>query len=61
MGNTGIFIDFGSTFTKMVAFDLDAEELIAGVQVPSTVDSDITIGLDQAFSLLAEDIGIGNA
>ena len=59
MGNTRIFVDFGSTFTKLVAFDLEAEELLARVQVPSTVGRDVTIGLEQAFSLLAETIPIG--
>ncbi|GAB6152716.1 hypothetical protein JCM17380_14660 [Desulfosporosinus burensis] len=49
MSNIRIFIDFGSTFTKVVAFDLDGEELVSRVQIPSTVDSDITIGLEEAI------------
>jgi uncharacterized protein (TIGR01319 family) len=56
-----LFVDFGSTFTKLVAFDLDAEELLGRVQVPSTVGRDVTIGLEQAFSLLSETIPIGEA
>jgi uncharacterized protein (TIGR01319 family) len=51
-----LFVDFGSTFTKLVAFDLEAEELLARVQVPSTVGHDITVGLEEAFSLLAETV-----
>ena len=47
-----IFVDFGSTFTKVVAFDLDKEELSARVQAPSTVDTDITVGLAGAFAEL---------
>ena len=47
-----VFIDFGSTFTKAAAFDLDKEELIARVQAPSTVETDITIGLAGAFAEL---------
>jgi uncharacterized protein (TIGR01319 family) len=54
VGDTRLFVDFGSTFTKLVAFDLEAAELLARVQVPSTVGRDITIGLEQAFSLLSE-------
>jgi uncharacterized protein (TIGR01319 family) len=54
-------VDFGSTFTKLVAFDLEAEELLGRVQVPSTVASDITIGLEQAFALLAQIVPVGEA
>ena len=61
MGDTRLFVDFGSTFTKLVAFDLDAEELLARVQVPSTVEQDITVGLDEAFSLLAQTVTVSEA
>lgn len=47
-----VFIDFGSTFTKAVAFDLDAEVLLARVQTPSTVDTDVTEGLNTALHAL---------
>ncbi len=57
--STRLFVDFGSTFTKLVAFDLEAEELLGRVQVPSTVGYDITVGLEEAFSLLAETVHIG--
>jgi uncharacterized protein (TIGR01319 family) len=56
---TRLFVDFGSTFTKLVAFDLEAEEFLGRVQVPSTVDTDITVGLEQAFTLLAETVAFG--
>lgn len=59
MSNIRIFIDFGSTFTKVVAFDLEREELLARVQAPSTVDSDITIGLEEALAKLAEKVDFG--
>ncbi|NLV72072.1 MAG: MutL protein [Actinobacteria bacterium] len=59
MGSKRLFVDFGSTFTKLVAFELEAEELLARVQVPSTVDEDVTIGLEQAFDLLAESVPLG--
>ncbi|MCL2124532.1 MAG: methylaspartate mutase accessory protein GlmL [Oscillospiraceae bacterium] len=53
-----IFIDFGSTFTKVVAFDLEKEELIARVQAPSSVDTDIMIGLRAALDLLRETVEV---
>ncbi len=59
VANTRLFVDFGSTFTKLVAFDLEGEELLGRVQVPSTVVTDITVGLEQAFSLLSETVPIG--
>jgi uncharacterized protein (TIGR01319 family) len=49
MGDIRLLIDFGSTFTKVVAVDLDAMEIAAAARVPSTVDSDITIGLRKAL------------
>jgi uncharacterized protein (TIGR01319 family) len=61
VANTRLFVDFGSTFTKLVAFDLEAEELLGRVQVPSTVDHDITVGLEQAFELLSEVVPIGES
>jgi uncharacterized protein (TIGR01319 family) len=61
MGRTRLFVDFGSTFTKLVAFDLEAEELLARIQVPSTVGYDITVGLEEAFSLLSETVPIGES
>ena len=45
----GLFIDFGSTFTKLVILDLDGERLVGRAQSPSTVDNDITLGLRAAF------------
>ncbi|MFH1019877.1 MAG: methylaspartate mutase accessory protein GlmL [Pseudomonadota bacterium] len=48
-----LFIDFGSTFTKIVLVDLAAEKVLGRVQSPTTVETDITIGLK--FGL--EDIG----
>lgn len=54
MDSLRIFIDFGSTFTKVVAFDLEKEELIARVQAPSSADTDIMIGLREALGQLGE-------
>lgn len=61
MSNIRIFVDFGSTFTKAVAFDMDTETLAARAQVPSTVDTDISVGLREAFDKLSETIPISEA
>jgi uncharacterized protein (TIGR01319 family) len=47
-----LFIDFGSTFTKVCAFDLDREELAGWAKAPSTVDTDVTVGLQNALDKL---------
>ena len=52
MGRIKIFTDFGSTFTKTVAFDMDRLEIAGRVQSPSTVDTDVTIGLENALAEL---------
>lgn len=44
--NCGLFIDFGSTFTKLIAIDLDGERVVGRAQSPSTVETDITLGLN---------------
>jgi len=51
MGLT-LAIDFGSTFTKVVAIDLDKGDLVGVTQAASTVDTDITIGLHAALRRL---------
>lgn len=51
MGLT-IAVDFGSTYTKVVAVDLAKEELIAVAQSPSTVDTDMTIAFRRAMEQL---------
>ena len=51
-------IDFGSTYTKVVAFDLAGEQLVGVAQAVSTVDTDITIGLRTALEKLQMVIGV---
>lgn len=58
MSRFGVFIDFGSTFTKAVAFDLEREELAARVQTPSTVETDVNTGLDNALALLRQAVPV---
>jgi uncharacterized protein (TIGR01319 family) len=54
MSSLAILIDFGSTFTKLVAVDLDSAQLIGRTQAPSTVDTDVRDGLIQALAALHE-------
>jgi uncharacterized protein (TIGR01319 family) len=53
-----LLVDFGSTYTKIAAVDLEKEEVIGWAQAHTTVDADITIGLYRALSILAETYGI---
>ena len=57
MNNIKLLIDIGSTFTKVVAADLEREEIISRTQSPSTVADDITIGLKKALKIVEKEIG----
>lgn len=59
MDDIRLLIDFGSTFSKVVAVNLGSEEILSRVQVPSTVDNDITIGLKEALEKIGSDVKIG--
>jgi uncharacterized protein (TIGR01319 family) len=54
---SALLIDFGSTYTKLRAVDLDAPRVLASAQGPSTVTTDVTIGLEQALATLATKLG----
>ena len=60
MDNIRLLIDFGSTFTKVVAINLGKEEIVATARVPSTVESDITKGLEEALKCISDTSGISN-
>jgi len=60
MDDIRLLIDFGSTFTKVSAVNLDTVEVIAAARVPSTVETDITVGLEQALKEIAQKTGIAN-
>lgn len=47
-----LLIDFGSTFTKVTALDVEGEEVVATAKAPTTVDTDVTRGLAAAVELL---------
>ncbi len=53
-----LLIDFGSTYTKVAAADLDTDRFLGRTQVPSTVDTDVTQGLFRALNLLKEQTGL---
>src|SRR5437588_12400132 len=52
-----LLIDFGSTYTKLRAVDLDAARVLAKGQGPSTVVSDVNLGLDTALADLENKMG----
>ncbi len=47
-----LMIDFGSTFTKLTAVDTEKEDIIATASHFTTVDTDITIGYNNALTQL---------
>jgi uncharacterized protein (TIGR01319 family) len=51
-----LVIDFGSTYTKIAAFDLKKEMLMGAGQARTTVESDITNGYKAALSKLKNNI-----
>jgi uncharacterized protein (TIGR01319 family) len=52
-----LLIDFGSTYTKLRAIDLDRAEIIGSGQGPSTVATDVTVGMEAALADLSDRIG----
>ena len=52
-----LMIDFGSTFTKLVAVDTEKEDIIATAAHFTTVVEDITIGYNNALKELYKKIG----
>ncbi|HSQ05839.1 MAG TPA: methylaspartate mutase accessory protein GlmL, partial [Burkholderiales bacterium] len=55
--NAALLIDFGSTYTKLRAVDLDARRILGSGQGPSTVTSDIRIGMNAALADLERRVG----
>ena len=52
-----LLIDFGSTYTKLTAVDLDAEVILGTAAAYTTVQTDINDGLQNALAQLDEKIG----
>lgn len=52
MDDVALLVDFGSTYTKVIAVDLDKGEIIDRAQSPSTVQENMLFGLQNALSRL---------
>ncbi len=59
MMTLSLFIDFGSTFTKVTAVDLKRETIVATARSFSTVDTDVMLGLGSALEILKQKLGVG--
>ena len=57
MAAHALLIDFGSTYTKLRAVDLEAARIVGSGQGPSTVTTDVTIGLTTALQDLSAKLG----
>lgn len=55
--NAALLIDFGSTYTKLRAVDIAGRRLIGAGQGPSTVTTDINVGLRAALADLERRMG----
>lgn len=51
-----LLIDFGSTYTKLTAVDMTAEEIIGTSKDLTTVNTDIMIGFNKAYEKLEEEV-----
>ncbi|PKK96970.1 MAG: MutL protein, partial [Tenericutes bacterium HGW-Tenericutes-3] len=52
-----LLVDFGSTFTKLTAVDLEKEDIIATSKAITTVESNIITGYEEALEKLYKKIG----
>ena len=57
MSNAALLIDFGSTYTKLRAIDLDRCRILGSGQGPSTVTTDVTIGMKASLADLERRLG----
>lgn len=54
-------VDFGSTYTKVVAIDCEGETLVGVAQSPTTVSEGLMLGLDRALARLEAACGLRRA
>jgi uncharacterized protein (TIGR01319 family) len=47
-GGCQLFVDVGSTFTKLVVADIESSELVATAQARTTIENDVTDGYESA-------------
>ena len=52
-----LLIDFGSTYTKLTAVDVEGERILGTAQSYTTVQTDINDGLEKGLRLLEEKTG----
>jgi uncharacterized protein (TIGR01319 family) len=57
MSTAALLIDFGSTYTKLRAVDLERRRVLGSGQGPSTVASDIMVGMKAALADLERRLG----
>jgi uncharacterized protein (TIGR01319 family) len=57
MPTCALLIDFGSTYTKLRAIDLDRRRILGSGQGPSTVTTDIMVGMKAALADLERRLG----
>jgi len=57
MSEFALLIDFGSTYTKLRAINLDEAKILGSSQGPSTVMTDINVGMEQALHNLKNSLG----
>ena len=53
-----LLIDFGSTYTKLTAVDVESEVILGTASAFTTVESDINEGLSKALKQLEDKIGV---
>lgn len=51
-----LLIDFGSTYTKLTAVDIENEEILGTAKALTTVNEDIMIGFNNAFKILEDNL-----
>ena len=50
-----LLVDFGSTYTKLTAVDLEKEYIVGTAKAPTTVETNVLEGYDKAFKHLLHD------
>ncbi len=55
-----LLIDFGSTYTKLTAVDIESEEVLAVENAITTIESDIMVGFNNAYEKLISKLSTNN-
>lgn len=54
--NAYLLLDFGSTYTKLTAVDIDNEEILATAKDITTIEDDIMVGFNKAYEKLEKQL-----